>query len=190
MRTNNLRKLYKSLTFAFLLLCFWQQLVASASNGKVKVYTNGNVVAAWISIDASGNATVVGGIGTVSTAPADWTLTTLSSGISDMGNSVPVLISTTAGDVVVLWQYPDSNGNFHVAASMLPNGTTAWNTAIISDTSLNAGLFDQTASIDDDGNILAIWTEYDPSTGTATLRGNTAVMGATSTWNGPMTIAQ
>ena len=163
-------------------------LNADAAAGQCKVHSNGTIIAAWQSIDSMGQTSVTGAIGSVSTDPSTWTTTILSTNMSTVQNSQPLLSSNANGDVVVTWQYPDSESNFFVAAAMLPSGTTTWNTATISTSGEDAGFNDQVASIDEDGNVLAMWTIYDPNTDTIHVRGATAVMGTSTTWDSPVTI--
>ena len=184
-------KNYKITSLFFcLMLFFCECAMADASSGQCKVYGSGTVVATWLHSDSDGNITVQGAIGSINTSPTSWAVTTLSTGMSIASNSSPLIFSNANGDVVVLWQYPDSNGNFFVAAAMLPVGTTTWNTATISSSGESAGFNDQMASIDENGNILATWSVYDVNTNMFSLRCATAVMGTNTSWNSPLTIDQ
>ena len=184
-----MKKINRMLLFIFSFVVLHGVLRADAAAGQCKVHSNGTIVAAWQAIDSMGQTSVIGAIGSVSTNPSSWTTTTLSTNMSTVQNSQPTIISNANGDVVVLWQYPDSESNFFVAAAMLPSGTTTWNTATISSTTTNANFNDQTASIDEDGNVLAMWTIYNNNTGAISLRGATAVMGTSTTWDSPFTIS-
>ena len=174
--------------FLCLMILFCDYAMADAGSGQCKVTGDGQVVAAWLHSDSDGNTTVIGATGSISDDPSLWSTTTLSTGLSSVENSSPFIFSNANGDVVVLWQYPDSNSNYFVAAAMLPVGTTTWNIATISSDSEDAGFFDQMASIDESGNILATWSVYDVNADQFSLRGATAVMGADTTWNSPQTI--
>ncbi len=148
------------------------------------VIVEGNLVATWQAVDVNDNQIIVGATGTVSTSPSTWNLTTLSMGISSGGNTNPYLFSNPGGDVVVIWEYPDSNGNFQVGASILPFGASTWNTVALTTPGgvNNSDFFDQTASIDSSGNILALWSTYNTATNVIGIQGATSVVGTSSTW--------
>ncbi len=125
-----------------------------------------NIVSVWQTVDSdTGNTGIQGGTGSYS-LPGSLTFTTLNLSGTTV-NSTPSLVGDTAGDVVATWQYVDSNGNFQVAASVLPTSTTTWTTPTqLSTTSgETAGFFDQVASIDaTSGNVLVTWTSSDGTT--------------------------
>lgn len=172
----------------FLALCC-NQLVADGAFGQCMVYSNGTVITTWQAIDTSLNTTIIGAIGSTSTSPSTWTQTILSSGISDTGNTNVRLFSSANDDVVILWQYPDVNGNYFVAASLLPAGKTTWTSTTLSTSDFTVILSDQMASIDANGNILATWTARDNSSNAVQLFGATAVMGVGSTWSSQFQIS-
>lgn len=168
---------------------FMKVAAIDAGLGVCKVIS-GDVVAAWQAVDISGNQLVVGATGSVSSNPNTWNLTTLSTVTGSSLNSQPILFSNANGDVLVVWQYFDTNGNYQIAASMLPVGTTTWNSAVVSDINTDAaGFFDQTASIDESGNILLLWTSFDSTFSHMLVRGATATIGSSTTWSSPFTVS-
>jgi hypothetical protein len=171
----------------FLCIFFCYELFADGAVGKCFIYNNGAVIAVWQEMEASQNSTIVGAIGTTSTLPSSWTQTTISSGISESANMKPLLFSNANGDVVVLWQFIDTNGNSCIAASLLPSGTSTWISSPISTSDCNSILFDYTASIDIHGNIMAIWTSTSDGMHTQAY-GATAIMGTSPTWSTPFQI--
>lgn len=176
-------------------LLFTAQVSAVTAAGSPKCFViGGNVVTAWQATDDEYDAVIIAAIGTTSTSPGAWEYAVISDGISDVQNSIPYMFTNTNGDVVVLWEYVDEYSNYWVAASVLPAGSTAgtdWVSATISTSDDNAGFFDQTASIDNDGNILATWTAYNSLLNTTQVRGATAsiALGVVSSWSSPFTIS-
>lgn len=188
-----MKSLSKLQTYAY--ICFLAVCVvcgpmqAWAAGSCVTNMVAGNIVAAWQAADSNGNTIVEGAIGTISTDPSTWMITTLSSSISQVGNGAPVLFSNSNGDVVVLWEYADTNSDNWLAASMLPFGATTWNTATISTSTEQAQFLDQRASLDNDGNVFITYTSYN-SNFVPQIRGVTAAMGTDTSYSAPFNVSQ
>lgn len=162
------------------------------SAGLCRVVNSGNVVTVWAQSDSSGNQSVVGATGTTSTNPSTWTETVLSTSISSNENTNPTLFTNAAGDALVLWQWTDSSAIYYVAASILPYGAASWSTSTLTTSSEAAGFMDHTGSIDEQGNIMAMWTSASPDFSTTHVRGATAVItsGVASSWSSPFNVSQ
>lgn len=195
MKKNFMKKIFRklSVSFTFLMLFASYETVlaeaVTAAGALTKVTPVGSVVGTWQAADINNTFIIEGVVGTLSTAPNTWTITDLSNGISALTFLPPHLFSNDNGDVVVMFEYLDSSFNYQVVACMLPVGTTTWNIATISDTSESAGFEDQFASIDESGNIVATWTIYDSTQNVNKIKLSQAVIGTTSTWTTPITLA-
>jgi hypothetical protein len=148
----------------------------NASSGQCAIL-NGTVIKIWMSQDSNGIPLIQGAVGSVTDAPSLWKVQTISGDNPTTQYSKPIFSYNASGDVVAVWQYPDAEGVFFVEAAILPAGTSVWTkqTLIPSDPNQTAGYFDQTASIDAEGNILIVWTSYDKK-----LK-QTSVLGVTGT---------
>jgi hypothetical protein len=189
----------KFIVSALLLSLCGQHLVAdlAASSPVPKLY-NGNggvgftgsvLVTAWQGVDDNNNTIVKAAVGNPFDSPSNWTVTTLSAGISPQSNSNPLLSSNSLGDVVVSWQfYNFESGNIDVAAATLQNNTTTWDIQVVSDDSAeSAGYFDQLASIDNNGDILLTYTSTNLESSTIQVRAATTNI-SNPTWS-PVTVA-
>lgn len=178
-------------------LCVWFALLTlmgiwpgsvialDANTPQCKMDSLGNVVAIWNEIDDSGNPILQG----ATMSLGIWSATVnISYSISDnITNNPPTIYSNSNGDVVVLWQYADNDtGNFYTAATMLPFGTTSWNTATLSTDDENANYGDQRLALNESGSLIAMWTST--YSGEAQIRVSTSTIGPSTTWSAPISI--
>lgn len=185
------REITLSLTFLIFFASYDKTFAQAVSAGSplTKVHS-GTVVSVWQANDANNNFIIQAAIGSVSTAPSTWSVTDLSAPFSPSTIFyTPHLFSNANGDIVILFQYMDSNSNIQEAACMLPVGTTTWNIATISNINETAGFSDGFASIDESGNVVATWTGYDPVLNINEIKVSTSVIGPTSVWSIPVTLA-
>jgi len=155
-----------------------------SAGGTVSYLSGGNIVAAWVTVDNVGNTTIVGATGTVSEAPTSWNETTVSASLSSTNNNSPAIYANSNGDVLVLWEYINPNdSNAYIGAAVLPSGGSSWTVAQVSLNTEYAGIFDQYASIDSDGNMLVTWSSYNESFTEQTARGATSTVSGSSSWS-------
>lgn len=185
------------LTFSF--RCLYTEALTSSMSPKAAVVdsgvllpTNGILVGAYNVQDLNtGNLSVVGFIGSVSTSPSSWTYTTLSSSLGGIAQDPPKVISNSNGDVVIYWTYVIGQTPLDLAVAMLPSGTTTWNIARVTTDQIKLNPMDDPyIAMDTPGNILAIWTALNNSSGTYYVAGSTAKIGASTTWSAPFQISQ
>ena len=175
--------------YAFLLLFLGSNKVfALQSFGPQCSLDNlGNAVAVWNAIDNNGNTILQGSTMTGST----WsTPVNISYSIStNISNNTPTLYHSTNGDAIVIWQYVDNlSSNFYIAASILPVGSTSWNTASVSLNSENANYGDQRLAMNSLGNLMLMWTST--INNDAQIRVATSSIGSSTTWTTPTSITQ
>ena len=168
-----------------------QELAASFAVAGVPKVIGGNVIVTWSELDGSSNCHVFGAVGDVTDPPNLWTVQDITAATS-IQVTTPKLYRNDLGDIVAVWQYHDDNlGFMRVAASRLPTGTTTWVTHIISDdTDEAAGFNDESADLDEEGNILVTWTSQDTTTYDTVVRGVTATMDTQNGWNASFVISQ
>lgn len=166
-----------SILFALLFLCHGA-IMAYSTAGACKAFS-GNVYTTWLELDGSSNLHVWAASGLITDTPDLWTIQEISVGGNTSTVTVPYLYSNVVGDMVAVWQYYDvTDGIMKVAAARLAYPGTTWVSDIISDSMTETGgFYDESASIDADGNIIVTWTSFDPSTSTAVDRGVTGSIG-------------
>lgn len=150
----------------------------------------GNAVAVWNTVDSNGHTIVKSAI----KASGIWSNYHVNS--YDISNTIavnssPILYSNSLGDVVMLWKYFDSStSRFLLAASMLPHGSTHWNTQTISSSHEELAHQDPKLDLNDQGEILVVWTSsslLEPSI--TRLWTTSAMMGLSTKWSVPEAIS-
>ena len=148
---------------------------------------SGNVVAVWNAVDEDGNVIIQGS----TLSGGTWsTPVNISYSIStNISNNAPNLYHNSNGDVIIAWQYVDNDtSNFYIAASMLPSGSSTWNTAVVSTDSENANYGDQHLAMNESGNLILMWTST--INNGPQIRVSTSSIGSSTTWTSPVSITQ
>ena len=156
---------------------------------KSKMDSSGNVVATWNSLDNFGNSIVQVAIRSPGSMGTWSSITTLSDDLTgDLTNSMPSIYTNDNEDYVIIWQYFNINtGQAFVAASMLPQGTSVWNTNTVSDNSENAAFGDEYLALNDSGDLVLMWTSY--ISGVPVVRQSFSTIGTSTTWSSPITVS-
>lgn len=145
------------------------------------------IVAAGDMTDSQGNQIIQAKIGTLDVDPSLWQLTTLSASLSASFNQGTRVYKNNNGDVVVLWSYIDQYYNNQVAAALLVDDGPTWHVANISQ-SLGSAYTDYEAHVDENGDIMAVWTAYDTISGNNVVVGATVQVATSTVWSNPFVI--
>ena len=186
---NNNKMKIKIIAFVFLLSI--SQTPLKAVNG---IFTGSRAVTVTQGYDFSGNTIIIASAANILIGvladPLDWNVTTISTGVSLINNSGPVILANPAGDIIVAWTYLDTSFVPQVAASILLRGSSSWvSTSITSGSSAGSNAYnDMELSGDGNGNVILSWTAYDSLTATNQVYGATVKLSLSTTWSDPFLI--
>jgi hypothetical protein len=162
--------------------------LVDAATPKTRIDSSGNSVSVWNAI-VDGHYVVQAAS---RSSGGTWSsISTISDSLAfaDFENNQPALYMNGNGDALVLWQFIDNtDSNAYIAASMLPVGTTTWYTATVSTSEENAAYGDQTAALNDSGDIIVMWTAFNPVV--PQIRAAYSLLETSPTWTTPETISE
>ncbi len=172
------------------IFCYNVNASIFSSGPKVVVYGTDSAVATWFSTDiATSYSTIYGSVGSISTDPSTWTFTAFNDPSINNGTIYPTIYSNNNGDVVVLFEYLDSDFNRFLSAAVLPSGETVWNVQTIS-TLATQPEGEDVASITENGKVLVAWSSYDSTDESITCYSVTTTISTTPTWSSPAQLSQ
>lgn len=142
-------------------------------------------------LDSQYNNIIQASVGEIGENTNTWTVTTLNDGFTVGNCQNPRLFANSAGDVIVLWVFTDSNGVAQLCASTLLAGESDWNSVNVSQSVGSAVFADGQVSINQAGDALIVWSAFDLITGATVILGSTTnIFEEDFEWSAPFVIAQ
>jgi hypothetical protein len=143
----------------------------------------GNTIAIGVGTDSGGDPAIQTATQSLG---GQWSLPVTISGSGESDLWAPRVAVDPQGDAVAIWAANDSSAKQRVVwvASRAPDGT--WGAPIFL-SSQAVAFHDQRVAIDDQGNVTAIWNEFDGSSGHYVIRASSRPSG--KGWSAPETIS-
>jgi hypothetical protein len=161
--------------------------LANFSSPRIVEDGSGKRIAIFLEQGASGAYFVKGSIWSTETG---WSTPVTISSASRSAFGPVITVNRTTGNVIAAWEaFDPSEGIAFVEAVLYPVNNDWGVTSTISTASEDAAYGDAQVTIDSLGNLCAIWTSSNPTSGYTSIRSSNGAFGSSPSWSTPVTVA-